>query len=95
MATQQQLELLRAGVNVWNRWRQEYPAITPDLYGADLIGANLKGANLSRADLGWPIYPGQFYRMLTCVTLIFLERALRPPGCKALAWVERTSLMPI
>ena len=65
--TQQHLELLKkGGATTWNTWRQEHPAILPELHGADLSGAdlrtynlsltilkeaNLRGANLSACDL--------------------------------------------
>lgn len=62
MANQEQLDILKKGVDVWNRWRMRlHPDIRPDLSQADLSGAqlsradlrgaNLNGANLSRADL--------------------------------------------
>jgi hypothetical protein len=56
MKNQEQLEILKQGAEVWNRWRAEHPdiAITlagADLYEADLNGVNLNGANLSRAFL--------------------------------------------
>jgi uncharacterized protein YjbI with pentapeptide repeats len=56
MANQEQLELLRQGVDGWNRWRQDNMQIEPDLshaslYGLNLTKANLDGANLSRTDL--------------------------------------------
>ncbi|MDQ6644474.1 MAG: pentapeptide repeat-containing protein [Chloroflexota bacterium] len=56
MANEQQLDLLRSGTSLWNQWRQEHPALQPDLYGADLCnaplsGAQLGGTNLSAADL--------------------------------------------
>lgn len=66
MANEEHLEILRQGVEVWNRWRAENPHVRPDLIGADLTaaslmradlreaylnGANLQRANLSKADL--------------------------------------------
>jgi uncharacterized protein YjbI with pentapeptide repeats len=56
MANQEHLELLRQGVDGWNRWRQDNTQIEPDLshaslYGLNLTKANLDGANLSRTDL--------------------------------------------
>ncbi len=50
MADPEHLERLRQGVGTWNKWRQEQPQISPDLWGADL-----SGADLSRADLTWAI----------------------------------------
>jgi hypothetical protein len=56
MANQQHVEIIKQGVEGWNRWRKEHLEIKPDLsnanlYGADLWGANLSDANLSGADL--------------------------------------------
>ena len=56
MANQEQLELLKAGVDGWNKWRKENPNVKIDLSGADLSHANLQraylaDANLSQADL--------------------------------------------
>ncbi len=52
MASQEQLELLKAGVAAWNEWRQLNPDAWPDLSNADLRCASLSGANLSHANLG-------------------------------------------
>lgn len=46
MANQEHLDILKQGVEVWNRWRQEHPKIPPDLSEADLEKANLSGINL-------------------------------------------------
>lgn len=61
MANQEQLEILRQGVEVWNKWREETGDVYIDLReanlgetklsGADLIRAHLDAANLSGADL--------------------------------------------
>lgn len=66
MANQEHLDIIRQGVEVWNRWRKDNAAIRPDLseanlseanlnevdlYRADLRGANLSKANLSKVDL--------------------------------------------
>ncbi len=57
MANQEQLEILRQGVEVWNQWREDiweedYSDIWIDLTEADLAGTDLKVANLSGAELG-------------------------------------------
>ena len=31
MANQEHLDILKQGVEVWNKWRKEYPKINPDL----------------------------------------------------------------
>jgi uncharacterized protein YjbI with pentapeptide repeats len=52
MANPEHLEILKQGVERWNRWRQECLNVTPDLGGADLRGANLSRASLGGANLG-------------------------------------------
>ena len=56
MANQEQLAILKQGVDVWNKWREENPDVEIDLRKADLremklLRANLREANLSRANL--------------------------------------------
>lgn len=56
MANEEQLSILKQGVEVWNKWREENPDVEIDLRKADLrelnlLRANLKESNLSRANL--------------------------------------------
>ena len=56
VANQEQLAILKQGVDVWNKWREDNPREHIDLSGADLPrlilqGANFRGANFRRADL--------------------------------------------
>ncbi len=55
MANPEHLEILKKGVEVWNRWQKErhekYPMLVPDLRKADLSGAHLSGADLLGVDL--------------------------------------------
>ena len=51
MASPEHLEILKQGVEAWNKWREENPDIDPDLSGVDLYWANLSKADLSKADL--------------------------------------------
>ena len=63
MANQEQLELLRQGIEGWNRWREEHSGVKVDLSGiyfineeryisfANLSLVNLRGSSLSEADL--------------------------------------------
>jgi uncharacterized protein YjbI with pentapeptide repeats len=51
MANQEQLALLRRGIEGWNQWRNEHAARQLDLSGADLSHAHLSQANLKGADL--------------------------------------------
>jgi uncharacterized protein YjbI with pentapeptide repeats len=51
MANQEQLSILKQGVEVWNQWRHENPDVEIDLTDADLGKAKLAGINLSRVRL--------------------------------------------
>jgi hypothetical protein len=51
MADEEQVALLKQGVEVWNKWREANPDIRPDLNGADLFGAALRGVDLRGVDL--------------------------------------------
>jgi len=55
MANEEQLAILRQGVEVWNKWRKENPDVKIDLIKADLWNdlhnVNLEGADLNGADL--------------------------------------------
>ena len=49
MANQEQLEILKSGVENWNKWREENPGVRFDFEGADLSGTDLSGADLEDA----------------------------------------------
>ncbi|RCJ40084.1 hypothetical protein A6770_38345 [Nostoc minutum NIES-26] len=51
MANEEHLAILRQGVEVWNQWRQNFPAIKPNLQHANLSKVNLIGANFFNTDL--------------------------------------------
>ncbi len=56
MANQEHLDILKQGVEVWNKWRKDNPRIRPDLtlanlFGMRLSGVDFTGARLSRASL--------------------------------------------
>ncbi|HYP41357.1 MAG TPA: toll/interleukin-1 receptor domain-containing protein [Chloroflexia bacterium] len=51
MANPEHVELIKQGVEVWNKWREEHQDAPPILAGADLAGVGLTGANLNRAYL--------------------------------------------
>jgi uncharacterized protein YjbI with pentapeptide repeats len=51
MANEEQLSILKQGVEVWNKWRDENPEVEIDLSVSNLLGADLFGANLNNADL--------------------------------------------
>ena len=49
MADDQQLAVLRQGVDAWNTWREQNRTVRVDLSGANLSKADLEGADLSMA----------------------------------------------
>jgi hypothetical protein len=56
VANQEQLDILKQGVEMWNQWRNKHSTILSDLSAVDLTGstlsrAYLSGATLSGADL--------------------------------------------
>jgi uncharacterized protein YjbI with pentapeptide repeats len=56
MANPEHVKILKQGVEVWNKWREDNPEVEPvldnvDLNHADLSFANLRDAILSNADL--------------------------------------------
>ena len=52
MANPEHLAILKEGVGVWNKWRQDCREIKPNLRGCDLQSARLQEADLSHTDLG-------------------------------------------
>ncbi len=50
MANQKQVEILKQGVEVWNKWRVGNSNVTIDLSGVDLTSINLRYANLIGAN---------------------------------------------
>lgn len=60
MANQEQLEILKQGVEVWNKWKKENFGVTIDLTGAELRHANLYEAHLHGADLSGVDLSGAF-----------------------------------
>jgi len=58
MANQEHLDILKQGVDVWNRWRIENQDRRPNLCEANLSGANLMAANFNGADLSGSILIG-------------------------------------
>jgi uncharacterized protein YjbI with pentapeptide repeats len=53
MAEAEHINILKQGVDTWNRWRREHLEIRPDLKRANLIATYLRIANLSKADLSY------------------------------------------
>jgi hypothetical protein len=51
MANPEHLEILKRGVEAWNKWRKDNPEVLADLFQANLQSTDLYGANLGEADL--------------------------------------------
>ncbi len=51
MANPEHLEILKQGVEHWNRWRDHHPETIADLAEADLEKVDLSGANLGEANI--------------------------------------------
>jgi hypothetical protein len=51
MANPEHLEILKQGVEQWNKWRNEHPDVAPELNEAELTSIDLRNANLRRANL--------------------------------------------
>jgi len=51
MANEEQLSILKQGVEVWNKWRKENLDVEINLSGANLFGVDLNKANFFRANL--------------------------------------------
>src|SRR5258706_5413393 len=60
MANQEQLEIWKQGVEVWNKWRDNNPDVDVDLSEAHLIEASLKGVDLTRANLSRALLLGAY-----------------------------------
>jgi hypothetical protein len=51
MADEEHLNIIKQGVNAWNQWRADNPAVRPNLRAVDLSQMNLRRADLSGAKL--------------------------------------------
>ena len=86
MADQKHLEILKQGVEVWNRWRKENPDIDPDLSKTHLSKIWLREVDLSKANLRGIILRGANLReanlnsadLRTTVALRWRDSALKP-----------------
>jgi hypothetical protein len=55
MADQKHLDILKQGMQAWNKWREEHPDIRPNLSGANLSRAHLSNYTLYSANLGYAL----------------------------------------
>ena len=65
MANKEHMDIILQGVQIWNKWREEYPGIDPDLsrdgfVAGPLFMMNLNGANLSRTNLRDVVFSLQY-----------------------------------
>ena len=51
MANQQQLDILRQGIDVWNMWRKKHPNVPLNLNRAQLSNVDLRDGDFSETDL--------------------------------------------
>ena len=51
MAIEEHLNRIKAGVDAWNKWRENNPNEVPDLSKADIRGCKLQKINLNNANL--------------------------------------------
>ena len=56
MANPEHLEILKQGVEAWNKWRSENPKIRPNLIRADLRNAKLGSLDLRNLDLRGTVF---------------------------------------
>lgn len=71
MAVKEQLSILKQGIDVWNKWREDNPGLRPHLENVDLSNAHLQGMNLSFAQLSFAKLSGAIlcYTDLSFATL--------------------------
>lgn len=71
MANPEHFEILKQGVEVWNRWRKQNASVRPDISGAKIMGfrgnwdfseINLAGANLEGAEFTGVIFKGANFK---------------------------------
>lgn len=51
MANEEHVAILKQGVKVWNKWREEYPEVMPVLDGVELCAVDLSEIDLSEVNL--------------------------------------------
>jgi len=75
VASAEQLNVLRKGPHIWNRWREQHPEIRPDLRAANLRESDLANADLRDCDLRGAVLLGAKleYADLTKANLSFSD----------------------
>jgi hypothetical protein len=59
MADPKHVDILKQGVDAWNRWRDSHHYLRPDLREVDLQGVDIRGAYLAEADLSRVDFSGR------------------------------------
>lgn len=82
MAHKAHLEILKHGVDAWNRWRSDNPSVQPDLSMVDLSMAYLRNADLGKANLNgtnfsWADLRGAYLRNANLRRATLIEADLR------------------
>jgi len=67
MPDQNHFEIIKQGVEEWNKWRDDNPEIEPDLSDVDLSNLKLSNANLSSTDLRRSILTNTDFRAANLV----------------------------
>ena len=89
MANEEQLAILRQGVEVWNKWRLENPSIRINLIGADLTKVNI-GKHPLVPDVIKKKFNGSWIKKLL---FVFLLGGLQGfVGCDAVEGTEGSAL---
>lgn len=81
MANEEHLEILKHGVERWNRWREENPDILPNLSGLAAGPINLTGANLWKVNF--------FVANLTKINLIHISILPSSPAQPEPDWFDQ------
>lgn len=51
MTNPEHFEIIKQGVAVWNKWKEENPKVEPDLSKSSITSADLRGINFNHANL--------------------------------------------
>ena len=76
MANQKHLAILKQGVEVWNKWRQEHPEVKPDLSDADLSNIALTGFITRKFTNNYLSKRSIFRRQVNIITSLFLSNTI-------------------
>jgi hypothetical protein len=93
MANQEQLDIIKQGGKVWNKWRAALPDEPINLSGAHIRETIFKDANLDESRFkGFFMVP--YSMMLTFMVPISALSICPPPISEVLTFVVHNSIMP-